>query len=64
MGVEGNLGARNVFGDWLPRTASPRKPRKRFTTYEIKHWPKELTKRDECGTLDVKTEEPLGRAER
>jgi hypothetical protein len=43
---------------------SPRKPRKRFTSYEIKHWPKELTKGEKCGTLDVKREEPLGRAER
>lgn len=42
----------------------PRKPRKCFTSYEIKHWPKELTKGEECGTLDVKREEPLGRAER
>lgn len=25
MGVEGNLGALNVFGDWLPRTASSQK---------------------------------------
>lgn len=25
MGVEGNLGARNVFGDWLPRTTFPYK---------------------------------------
>ncbi len=51
MGVEGNLGALMFLGTGYLEPLFPRKPQKRFASYEIKQWPRELTKGEECGTL-------------